>query len=306
MNTEFNFNLAERRQTKLRLALTGLTNGGKTVSGLYLAFGITQDWSKIAVIDSERGRALFYANRNDEKLPFPIGQFYHLKLEPPYSPARYMSAIKAAEKLVGPNGVIFVDSLSHVWSYEGGVLDIKEDMIKRNPKLNSFTAWNDAGRLQNELINTLLDVNCHTIVTMRSKMEHIAETSSDGRMVVKKLGLSPIQRDDTEYEFDVVLDIDRNHIATISKDTTFLPDDFAEMITPDLGKHLLEFLNSGTDPKQFEEEKRQTLLKELVTLVKSEQSLLDYKKARYGETKLSELSLKELKSFRRDIDTFRS
>ena len=31
-----------------------------------------------------------------------------------------------------------------------------------------------------------------------------------------------VQRDDMEYEFDIVLNIARNHVATTSKDVTFL------------------------------------------------------------------------------------
>ena len=61
------------------------------------------------------------------------------------------------------------------------------------------------------------------------------------------MGLAPIQRDNTEYEFDIVLDIARNHIATASKDVTFL-DRFGAVITPELGRDLAKWLNSGASP----------------------------------------------------------
>lgn len=54
------------------------------------------------------------------------------------------------------------------------------------------------------------------------------------------------------YEFDIVLDIARNHVATASKDTTFL-DQYGAVITPDLGKQLKEWLDNGVEPERCEE-----------------------------------------------------
>ena len=62
-----------------------------------------------------------------------------------------------------------------------------------------------------------------------------------------KVGLAPVQRDSTEYEFDIVLDISRGHIATASKDVTFL-DKYGEIITPQLGRDLAAWLNDGVEP----------------------------------------------------------
>ena len=43
-----------------------------------------------------------------------------------------------------------------------------------------------------------------------------------GKQVPVKVGLAPVQRDDVEYEFDIMFTIGRDHIATTSKDVTFL------------------------------------------------------------------------------------
>lgn len=67
---------------------------------------------------------------------------------------------------------------------------------------------------------------------MRSKMDYILKENERGRVEPQKVGLAPVQRDDTEYEFDIVLDIARNHVATTSKDTSFL-DNYGCAITPD-------------------------------------------------------------------------
>ena len=235
------FTKAVRQKAKLRLALTGVSGGGKTLGALYIAYGLTGDWNKIALIDTEHERAKFYENRPD----LGTGEFWHVSMIPPYSPAKYKQYVAEGAELVGPDGVVIVDSFSHAWANEGGVLDIK-DKISAQAGKNSYTAWGEAGKEQNSLVNTILSVNCHTIVTMRSKMSYALETNDKGKQVPVKLGLAPIQRDDTEYEFDIVLDIARGHTATASKDTTFL-DKFGETITPELGRQLRAWLDDAAE-----------------------------------------------------------
>ena len=218
---------------------------GKTLSALYIAYGMTGDWEKIALIDTEHERARFYANRED----LGTGCFLYAPMAPPYGPEKYKSMVEEGANAVGSDGVVIVDSLSHAWNNEGGVFRIKDRIASQAGK-TSYTAWGEAGRYQNSLINTILSVPCHTIVTMRSKMEYALVENDKGKSVPKKeWGLAPVQREDTEYEFDIVLDIDRNHVATTSKDTTFL-DTFADVITPKLGEDLRIWLSEGKEPEK--------------------------------------------------------
>ena len=240
------FEQVTRKKAKLRLALTGVSGGGKTLGALYIAYGMTGDWGKVAVIDTEHERARFYADRSD----LGTGSFLYAPFAPPYSPDRYKQLVQEAAELVGPDGVVIVDSLSHAWNNEGGVLDIKDRIAGQQGK-NSYTAWSEAGKYQNDLINTILAVDCHTIVTMRAKTEYAMQENDRGKMAPVKIGLAPVQREDTEYEFDIVLNIDRNHIATASKDTTFL-DKFGQVITPDLGVQLKNWLSDGVEPTRCE------------------------------------------------------
>ncbi len=240
------FTKVTRQQAKLRMALTGVSGSGKTLGALYIAYGITGDWGKIALIDTEHERGRFYANRSD----LGTGEYLYSPLYAPYSPDRYKALVAEGAEAVGPDGVVIVDSLSHAWNNEGGVLDIKDKIASLQGK-TSYTAWNEAGKEQNAMVNHILSVPCHTIVTMRSKMDYALETNDKGKQVPVKLGLAPVQRDDTEYEFDIVLDIARSHIATASKDTTFL-DRFGSVITPDLGRQLAEWLSNGAEPVKCE------------------------------------------------------
>ncbi|MBQ8640411.1 MAG: AAA family ATPase [Lachnospiraceae bacterium] len=237
-----NFDKVVRAKTKLRLALTGVSGAGKTLGALLIAYGMTGDWDKVAFIDTEHERARAYANRSE----YGIGEFLYAPLKPPYSVERYKDLVKEAAGLVGPDGVVIIDSFSHAWNNEGGVLDVK-DKIASRAGMNSYTAWNEAGKLQNNLVNTILAVNCHTIVTMRSKMEYALQENDRGKLQPVKLGLAPIQRDDTEYEFDIVLDIARSHVATASKDVTFL-DKYGDVISADLGRKLKAWLDEGVAP----------------------------------------------------------
>ena len=200
--------------------------------------------SKIALIDTEHGRAKFYANRSD----FETGSFLYQEMSAPYSPDKYKAMVAEGAQAVGSDGVVIVDSFSHAWDNEGGVLDIKSEIAKRSGK-NDYTAWDEAGKVQNSLVNTILASNCHTIITLRSKMAYAMEENEKGKMVPVKLGLAPIQRENTEYEFDIVMNIARNHIACASKDTTFL-DTWNGVITSELGKQLREWLDNGIEPER--------------------------------------------------------
>ena len=53
---------ATRKQAKLRMGLSAVSGGGKTYSALLLAFGLTNDWNKVAVIDTENGSASLYSH----------------------------------------------------------------------------------------------------------------------------------------------------------------------------------------------------------------------------------------------------
>ena len=238
------FQKVSRTKSKLRMALAGPSGSGKTLSALYLAYGITGDWGKIALIDTEHGRAKFYADRSD----LQTGAFLYQEMCAPYAPDKYMQMVAEGAAAVGADGVVIVDSFSHAWDNEGGVLDIKSEIAKQSGKTD-FSAWNVAGQIQNHLVNSVLSAQCHTIITLRTKMAYALEQNDRGKMVPVKLGLAPIQRENVEYEFDIVMNIGTDHQAMISKDTTFL-DNWSGLITPELGAQLRDWLDHGAEPEK--------------------------------------------------------
>lgn len=226
---------ATRRRRKLRLALSGPSGSGKTYSALAVATGIG---GRVALVDTERGSASLYCD---------VVAFDVCELEPPYTVARYVEAIRAAS--AAGYDVLVIDSLSHAWAGEGGILEQVDAVAARGG--NKFTAWGGAGRQQNDLVNAILSAPCHVIVTMRAKQEYALEVDSKGKQTVKKLGMAPVQRDGLEYEFDVVLDIGQDHAARATaagKDRTrlFTARDPAPLTAAD-GEALLAWLEQG-DP----------------------------------------------------------
>jgi len=199
------------------MAIDGPSGSGKTYTALIAAFVMAGDGGRVAVIDTERGSAAKYADR------FP--EFDVLELRT-FSPQTYTEAIKIA----GEAGydVLVVDSLSHAWEGEEGALDQVDKMAARGGG-NSYTAWRDVTPMHRRMVDAILQSPCHVIATMRSKMEYVLEPDAKGRMVPKKVGLSPIQRQGTEYEFDIVADMDINHKLVISKSRAPVMDGLEEV-----------------------------------------------------------------------------
>lgn len=111
-----------RNRAKIKLALQGCAGSGKTYSALLLAYGMTSDWSKIAVIDSENGSADLYAH---------LGAYNVVSLGGDYSPENYIEAITLCEN--AGMEVIIVDSISQCWDY---LLDFHAGL-----QGNSFANW---------------------------------------------------------------------------------------------------------------------------------------------------------------------
>lgn len=165
-----------------------------------------------------------------------------MTINPPYSPQKYIEAIHAAE--AAGFELIIIDSLSHAWSGEGGLLDQQGKAADSKYRGNSWAAWREITPLHNQLVETMLHTPLHVIVTMRSKTEYI-QTDVNGRKQIQKVGMAPIQRDGIEYEFTTVFDLSQNHTATVSKDRTKLFDGQYFTPTADCGKALLQWLNAG-------------------------------------------------------------
>jgi hypothetical protein len=218
---------SERKNAKIKLALQGSAGSGKTYSSLLLAKGLLNgNFSKIAIIDTEHGSADLYAH---------LGDYNVISMDPPHSPERYIEAITLCEN--AGMEVIIIDSISHCWDY---LLDIHTNMPG-----NSFTNWGKITPRQNSFINKILQSNAHIISTMRVKQDYVL-SQKNGKMVPEKVGLKAIQRNDLDYEFTIVFDIDNIHNAKASKDRTGLFIDKPEfIINTSTGRKISEWCEQG-------------------------------------------------------------
>ena len=194
---------SERKQAKIKVALQGSAGSGKTYSSLLLAKGLTGgDFTKIAIIDTENKSADLYAH---------LGSYNVVSMDAPYSPERYIEAIELCEK--AGMEVILLDSISHCWDY---LLEIHGNMAG-----NSFANWAKITPRQNNFINKILSSEAHIVATMRVKQDYVLN-QKNGKMVPEKVGLKAIQRNDLDYEFTIVFDIDIAHNSRATKDRTGL------------------------------------------------------------------------------------
>ena len=246
MDTKITFIPAERKKAKLRLGISGPAGSGKTASALLIAYGITNDWAKIGLVDTESGSGELYANTTIGGVN--IGKYNVATITPPFEPQKYINAIKAAE--AAGMEVVILDSISHAWVGEGGLLDTQGKVASKIG--NSYTAWREVTPLHNKFVEAMLQSKIHVIATMRSKQEYALESGEKGKTIVRKLGMAPVQRDGMDYEFTVVFDLSHEHIASVSKDRTSLFDGKYFIPTPETGKQLKEWLESGKAEKSEE------------------------------------------------------
>lgn len=198
------FKKATKNESKLRLALIGTSGSGKTFTALTFATALAPT-GKVAVIDTERGSASKYADKFN---------FDALDLDT-FAPAKYVEAIAAAQ--AAGYEVLVIDSLSHAWSGKDGALEMVDRAAKRSNSNNTFTAWRDVTPEHNRMIDAIVGANMHVIVTLRAKTEYVMEQTPSGKLMPRKIGLAPVQRDGMEYEFDVVGTMNDDNTLVISK-----------------------------------------------------------------------------------------
>lgn len=229
-----NLRKASRSHTKIKCALQGPSGSGKTYSALLMARGLCDHWNEIVVIDTENSSADLYSH---------LGEYNVYDLKAPYTPEAYINALQECQQ--ANMKVIIIDSLSHEWEGDGGILATHSAMAG-----NSFTNWSKLTPRHNALIQQILQSNAHIIATLRTKQDYVL-TEKNGKQVPEKVGLKSITRDGVDYEFTLVFDIDIKHQAVASKDRTGL---FAKapqfQISENTGERILKWCGESLTPLQ--------------------------------------------------------
>ena len=216
MSTEMNLVIrkATRQGIVPLIGINGKSGTGKTKSALLLMRGIIGPSKRLGCIDTEFRRSEEYAN----EIP---GGFEVIQLDPPYSPERYREALELAAKEW--NGVV-VDSISHEWTGEGGVLESVDawldekcgDDYKKRDKMK-ISAWNSKSpRNHAALLAYMVRYPIPLILCFRAKDKiHIEknedQSNAQGGYGKPKTSITteidcPVQRGDLIWEMKLVLE----------------------------------------------------------------------------------------------------
>ena len=194
----FTFRPAVREVGALLIGLIGPSGAGKTYTAMRLAMGISGE-KPFAVIDTEASRAKHYAD---------LFKFDHGDLKPPFRPSAYADAIKAADE-AGYRAII-VDSCSHEWAGEGGILDWQEEELTRmagndyqKREACKMAAWVKPKMGHKQMIQRLLQVRANLILCFRAEEKVKMEKDKNGKVQIIPIGFQPICSKEMPYELTI-------------------------------------------------------------------------------------------------------
>lgn len=226
----FEIKPAVREATPALIGLWGPSGSGKTYSALLVARGLVGPKGKIVVIDTENGRAKFYANL--------VGGWLHLDFQPPFTPQRYTEAMQVAEK-AGAD-VIVIDSMSHVWEGEGGTLEQADASDAKG-----LLKWKAPKTAFKRMMNNLLRSPVNVIFCLRAKEKYV---QMPDKTIVSQ-GLVPIMEKNFIFEMTVGVQLspaDHCPVAPIK-----VPEDLTaaipvgKMLSSETGVKIAEWVAGG-------------------------------------------------------------
>lgn len=196
----FEIRKAERKGSKVVIALSGQSGCGKTYSAIRLVRGLVGEKGRIGVIDTEQKRASLYADI--------CGGFNVIDLEPPYSPQRYKEAIKAF-KDAGFDAIV-IDSMSHEWEGDGSVLDMV-DKIREQTKRKDVGVWAMPKAEHRSLMSYILNCGMHIVLCFRTKFIMEEQVDNNGKKVwVKNPEPRVVTEPNSDYDMTVKISLNKD------------------------------------------------------------------------------------------------
>ena len=263
------FKKAERKQSKLRLAMYGVSGSGKTFSSLLLAKSLG---SKTALIDTEFGSANKYAD---------IFNFDSLELDNP----TVQNVCKAIQLARGYD-VLIIDSLTHAWKELCAEVD---KLAETKYGGNGWRAWSEGTPLQTLLIQSMLSFPGHIIVTMRAGTNWTTTTNDKGKLQPVRIGEKPEQGKGIEYEFDMLIQIHNNHKGEVLKSRVIDPEtkqnryqDQIVDLNETFADGLALWLNTGAVAEKSETELKNELVNKMKGFGYNPKAFCDFIKQQYG------------------------
>lgn len=221
---------ATKDQSRARIALCGPSGSGKTYTALSLATALGD---RIAVIDSERGSASKYVGVN--------GWAFDTVAPTSFAPASLIDLL--ADAASEGYDVVVIDSWSHYWMGVDGML---EQVDKHSRGGGNFNGWKEERPTERRMVDAMIAYPGHLIVTLRVKTEYVIVEDERGKKKPEKVGLKPEQRDNIEYEFDLVGDLSLDNVLSVSKSRIpKLTRAVIDQPGADLAASVLEWLEDG-------------------------------------------------------------
>lgn len=228
---------ADRSKSKVCIALAGESGTGKTLSSIRLARGLVGENGKIGYIDTEQHRASLYAGY--------YGGFDVINLEPPFSPDRYEEAVKTF-KDAGYDCVV-IDSMSHEWEGDGGVLDMADNQTYASGKpMVGLDKWCKPKIAHRKMMNFIMNSGMNVIFCYRVKYNMIEGVDDRGRKTLVKSDTPTLVREpNANYDITVDLCLNQQKIPQVAgKCPEALEWMFGrEMLTEEVGANIIEWLH---------------------------------------------------------------
>lgn len=315
-NPIFQFSEATREKSKASILIEGLSGKGKSGLALQLGYYLAgKDWTKVFDIDTENNSVnLFTGVECSAGMEYKGFQHGNFTPDMKYKPSNYLLFKEAA--LNAGATVVINDSISHAWSYEGGILNKIAALKKTNAKYQKdpYAAWGDEEIVdeKQKLFQLFRDHRCHMIATVRvkEKMEY-QFNESKGKNEIVSLGEQEIMQADVKYEPDLVLHMESpgraagNEVVhpkarVVKSRYIILREGESYEFTPTLCEQLTEYLEEGTSPDELLEQQRQEYIKgitEFLDANSAKRSVWNILKeqAGYKDTKLMDMPLDVIK-----------
>ena len=187
---------AQRSQAKPLIGFYAESGGGKTHSALLMARGFVGPTGRICMIETEQGRGEAFV----DMIP---GGYDVRPMRDDFSPKLYNEALREVEG--GGYDALIIDSASHEWEAQGGVLDMAEKaraggakgvLVWQQPKMQH------ARQFMLPLLQTAIPL---VIVCMRARYPMVRDVSKRGTEGEWKRSerLEPKQSDDILFELFV-------------------------------------------------------------------------------------------------------
>jgi len=239
-----------------RVVFWGVEKSGKTHAALSLATRLAGETGKIGVISSEYASSQFLQHR----FPHDIIDLTEVDSQGniarnAFSAARYEEAIKLFVK--DGYSVIVIDSLSHLWEGEGGILDAVNS--RRGNTFND--GWGENSPIYRRTIQAILSTRAHIIITLRAKdgyiqQDYLKKDGTKGTQPVN-VGLAPVMRKNFGYEMHLKIRME-SMIGTV--EATAMQDyiprgEEVEAIDDDFATRLLAALDGEPMPEPTEQQK---------------------------------------------------